>query len=319
MIVRTSLCALLTVAAGFASAQDYPNRPMRVVVPNAPGSSIDTMSRILAQKMGETMGQTLVVENRDGAAGLIGMEVVKNSKPDGYLLASASNGSMVIAPAMKKSPPYDPLNDYSLVSLFAVNPNVLVVTPSLPVNNLRELIAYAKANPGKLNMSSAGVGSQSHLSGVLLMTMAGFDALHVPHKGGGPSVAAVVAGQTHWTTGPAPAVMGQVNSGKLRALGHTSEGKSSLLPDLPSLAESVPGYTFSGWAGLVSPRGLPQPIVERLRGALAKTVAQPDVRQLFAKQGAEVLSGSPEDFRRFLQQEVGNTARVLKAAQIEAE
>jgi tripartite-type tricarboxylate transporter receptor subunit TctC len=314
-----ALCIAALAASFAASAQEYPNRPIRVMVPNAPGSSIDTMSRILAQKMGETLGQAIVVENRDGAAGLIGMEFAKNSKPDGYLLVSASNGSMVIAPLLKKNPPYDPLNDFSLISLFAVNPNVLVVTPSLPVNSVRELIAYAKANPGKLNMSSAGVGSQSHLSGALLMSMAGFDSVHVPHKGGGPSVNAVIAGQTHWTTVPAPAAMAQVKTGKLRALAHTSEGKSTLLPDLPAVADSVPGYSFSGWAGLVSPKGLPQPVVERLHGALLKTVAQADVRQAFANQGAEVVTGSAEEFRRFLQQDAANTGRTLAAAQIQPE
>jgi tripartite-type tricarboxylate transporter receptor subunit TctC len=166
-------------------------------------------------------------------------------------------------------------------------------------------------------MSSAGVGSQSHLSGELLMNMAGFTSLHVPHKGGGPSVNAVIAGQTHWTTVPAPAAMAQVKAGKLRAIAHTSAGKSTLLPDLPAVADTVPGYSFSGWAGLDAPKGLAQPIVDRLRGALLKTVAQADVKQAFANQGAEVETDTPEEFRRFLQNDVANTSKVLKLANIQ--
>jgi len=190
------LCAL---ACASASAQDFPNRAVRLLVPNAPGSSIDTMSRIVAAKLGDALGQPVFVENRDGAGGLIGVEAGKNAKPDGYTLICASNGSMIIAPLLKKTPPYDAVADFSAVGSFAVTPNVLIVNPELPVKSVKELIDYAKANAGKLNMATAGVGSQSHLSGVLLMTMAGFDSLAVPHKGGGPSVNSVVAGRR---TGP---------------------------------------------------------------------------------------------------------------------
>jgi tripartite-type tricarboxylate transporter receptor subunit TctC len=166
-----------------------------MLVPNAPGSSIDTMSRILAAKLGETLGQSVFVENRDGAGGLIGIEAARNAKPDGYTLICASNGSMLIAPQLKKNVPYDAINDFTHIGTFAVTPNVLVVHPDLPIKTVRELIDYAKSNPATVNMSSAGVGSQSHLSGVLLSTTAGFESLHVPHKGGGPSVTSVVAGQ----------------------------------------------------------------------------------------------------------------------------
>jgi tripartite-type tricarboxylate transporter receptor subunit TctC len=311
--------ALVAAAASAQDARDYPARPIRIIVPNAPGSSIDTMSRIVASKLGETLGQSTVVENRDGAAGLIGMEAGKNAKPDGYLLVSASNGSMLIAPMLRKNPPYDSLNDFSFISTFAVMPNVLVVNPSLPIHSVKELIEYARANAGKVNMSSAGVGSQSHLSGVLLMGMANFDSLHVPHKGGGPSVAAVMAGQTHWTTSPAPAVMSQVKAGRLRAIAQTSPRRLQLLGDMPAVTETVPGYDYSGWAGLIAPKGLPGAISDRLHTALLKTVALPEIRDTLAAQGAEVFTGSSEDFRRFLQQELANTAKVMKAAQLQAE
>ena len=311
------LWAALLAAPAFG--QDYPARPIRVIVPNAPGSSIDVMTRILATRMGEGLGQSMVVENRDGAAGLIGMEAGKNARPDGYLLVAGSNGSMLIAPMLRKNPPYDSLTDFSLVSTFAVMPNVLVINPDVPAKTVREFIDYAKANPGKTNMSSAGVGSQSHLSGVLLMSVAGFDSLHVPHKGGGPSIAAVVAGQTHWTTVPAPAAMGPVKSGRLRALGHSAPRRIALLPDLPAIAETVPGYDYSGWAGLIGPKRLPAPIVDRLHATLLKTVGPADVKEALAAQGAEAFTGTPEDFRRFLQNEIASTARVMKAAQLQPE
>jgi putative tricarboxylic transport membrane protein len=304
-------------ALGQESAADYPGRAVRMVVPNAPGSSIDTMSRIVAARLGETLGQSVFVENRDGAGGLIGIEAARSAKPDGYTLICASNGSMLIAPHLKKNVPYDALADFTLIGTFAVTPNVLVVNPDVPVKSVKELIAYAKSHASTINMASAGVGSQSHLSGVLLMSMAGFDSLHVPHKGGGPSVNSVVAGQTHWTLVPAPAAMSFVRNGKLRAIAHSLPRRSSMLGDMPAIAESVPGYDYNGWAGLVAPKGVPAPIVDRLHAALVKTLALPDVKEGLARQGAEVFTGSPEDFRRFLEQDRANTVKVIKAARLQ--
>lgn len=296
--------------------RDYPSRPVRMLVPNAPGSSIDTMSRILAAKLGETLGQSVFVENRDGAGGLIGIEAARMAKPDGYTLICASNGSMLIAPQLKKNVPYDAINDFAHIGTFAVTPNVLVVHPDLPIKTVKELIDYAKANPTTVNMSSAGVGSQSHLSGVLLSSTAGFESLHVPHKGGGPSVTSVVAGQTHWTVTPAPAVMTFVRNGKLRAIAHSLPRRSTMLGDMPAIAESLPGYDYSGWAGLVAPKGTPAPIIDKLHAAMLKTLAIAEVREGLAKQGAEVFTGSAEDFRRFLAQDLANTVKVIKAAQL---
>jgi len=315
------LCALAaTFGCVGGSAQeavrDYPSRPVRMVVPNAPGSSIDTMSRILATKLGETLGQSVFVENRDGAGGLIGIEAARNAKPDGYTLICASNGSMLIAPQLKKNVPYDAINDFTHIGTFAVTPNVLVVHPDLPIKTVKELIDYAKANPTTVNMSSAGVGSQSHLSGVLLSSTAGFESLHVPHKGGGPSVTSVVAGQTHWTVTPAPAVMSFVRNGKLRAIAHSLPRRSPMLGDMPAIAETLPGYDYSGWAGLVAPRGTPAPIIDKLHAAMLKTLTIAEVREGLAKQGAEVFTGSSEDFRRFLAQDLANTVKVIKAAQL---
>src|SRR2546427_5755517 len=247
------------LAAAFISvtvqAQDYPSRAVRMLVPNAPGSSIDTMSRIVAAKLGDALGQPVFVENRDGAGGLIGVEAGRSAKPDGYTLICASNGSMLIAPLLKKNVPYDAVKDFEHVGSFAVTPNVLVVHPEVPVKNVKELIEYARANRATINMSSAGVGSQSHLSGVLLMTMADFESLIVPHKGGGSSVNSVVAGQTHWTFTPAPAVMSFVKNGRVRALADSLPRAAAMPGGIRPVAHTVPGYDFSGWAGLVAPKG----------------------------------------------------------------
>ena len=326
-MLNTAFRALAVLAALFASvdapaqdpARDYPSRAVRMLVPNAPGSSIDTMSRIVAAKLGDALGQPVFVENRDGAGGLIGVEAGRSAKPDGYTLICASNGSMLIAPLLKKNVPYDAVRDFEHVGSFAVTPNVLVVHPDVPARNVKELIEYARANRATINMSSAGVGSQSHLSGVLLMSMAEFESLIVPHKGGGPSVNSVVAGQTHWTFTPAPAVMSFVKNGRLRPIGHSLPRRSAMLGDIPPVADSIPGYDFSGWAGLVAPKGTPRAIVDKLHAALEKTLALPEVRDGLAKQGAEEFSGSPEDFRRFLAQDQANTVRVIKAAQLQAE
>jgi len=306
-------------ASVFALAQDYPSRAVRLLVPNAPGSSIDTMSRIVAAKLGDALGQSVFVENRDGAGGLIGVEAGKNAKPDGYTLICASNGSMIIAPLLKKPVPYDAVADFAQVGSFAVTPNVLIVNPDLPVKSVKELIDYAKANAAKVNMATAGVGSQSHLSGVLFMAMAGFDSLAVPHKGGGPSVNSVIAGQTHWTFTPAPAVMSFIKNGRLRALGQSLPRRSAMLGDIPPVADTIPGYDYSGWAGLVAPKGTPQPVIDKLHAALVKTLDLAEVKDGLAKQGAEVFTGSPEDFRKFLAQDQGNTVKVIKAAKLQAE
>lgn len=308
---------------GFFSAaalpQDYPNRPVRMLVPNAPGSSVDTMSRILAARLGDALGQSVFVENRDGAGGLIGMEQGKGAKPDGYTLICASNGSMVIAPQLKKTLPYDPIRDFDHVGTFAVTPNVLVVNPSLPVKSVHELIEYAKANRTTINMASAGVGSQSHLAGAMLLAMANVESLHVPHKGGGPSVNSVVAGQTHWTLVPAPAAMSFVRSGKLRAIGHSLSRRSALLAELPPIADTVPGYDFSGWAGIVVPKGTPKAVIDKVHAAMLKSLALPEVREQLAAQGAEVFPGNADEFRKFLAQEIAGTQRVIKAAQLQPE
>ncbi len=316
----SALCAAVFAATALvATAQEYPNRPIRLILANAPGSSIDTMARIITARMGEVLGQAVVVENRDGAAGAIGMEAGKNAKPDGYTLVCASSSAMTILPALRKNLPYDPINDFSYISNFAVFPNVLVVNPDLPIKNVRDLVEYARANPGKVNMASAGVGSTSHLAGTILTQLGKFDALHVPHKGGGPSVASVIAGQTHFTFAPAPAAMSQVKAGRLRVLAHSLPARSKMLGDIPAVNETLPGYEYSTWAGLLAPKGLPKPILDRVYAALQKTLAIPAVVDGLAAQGAEVSLIPGEDYRRFVQQDLIATAKFVQAAGLKQE
>ena len=318
-MLRSAIASLLAAVSLAVFAQDYPSRPIRLMMPNAPGSSIDTVGRIFAARLGETLGQPIVIENRAGAAGAIGIEIAKNAAPDGYTLLFASASGMSIAPLLQKKIPYDPVNDLAFVSLVAVMPNVLVVTPTLPIATVKELIDYARANRGRVNMASAGPGAASHLGGVLLMVMGDFESLHVPYKGGGPSVASVVAGESHWTVTPAPAAMSLVKAGRLRSIAYTLPARAPQFGDLPTVAETLPGYDYSGWAGLLAPKGTPRAILDKLHAAVVTTVSLPAVKEGFAAQGAEAVSTSPEAFRQFLQRDIANTARVVKAAGLQAE
>jgi len=311
---------ILAVApARAAEGDDYPKRPIKMILPNAPGSSSDVLGRILATKLGETLGQQVGVENHAGAGGLVGMEVAKNSPADGYTIVAATPAATSIAANLHARLPYDPLNDFQYLSTYAVLPNMLVVTPSLPVKTLQELIDYCKTKQGDVFMASAGPGSQSHLAGIMLTMMAGFPSVHVPYKGGGASVLGVISGEAQWTITPASSVVGQAKAGKVRAIAQSLPQRTPLLPDVPAVAETVPGYSYSGWNGIIVPKATPQPVVAKLRAALMKTLAQPDVKELFAKQGAEVVTTTPEEFRKLVQTEMETTARVVKATGLKVE
>ena len=316
--------ALLALASGApvsraAEGDDYPKRPIKMILPNAPGSSSDVLGRILATKLGETLGQQIVVENHAGAGGLVGMDAAKNAPADGYTIVAATSAATSIAVNLHAKLSYDPLNDFQYVSTYAVLPNMLVVTPALPINSVKDLIEYCRNKQGDVFMASAGPGSQSHLAGVMLTMMGGFPSVHVPYKGGGASVLAVIAGEAQWTITPAPSVVGQAKSGKLRAIAQSLPQRTPLLPDVPTVAETVPGYSYSGWNGLVVPRATPQPVVAKLRAALLKTLAQLDVKDLFAKQGAEVVTISADEFRKLVQAEIESTAKVVKATGLKVE
>jgi tripartite-type tricarboxylate transporter receptor subunit TctC len=311
-LLSAVLLGLFSLAA-FAQADDYPRRPVRMILPNAPGSSNDVLGRLLGAKLGNVLGQQIVIENQAGAAGIIGMEMAKHAAPDGYTIVSASPSGMTIAPNLRKHLPYDPLDDFQFVSMYAVLPNLLVVTPSLPVKTVRELIEYCKSKPGQVNMASAGPGSQSHLAGVMMQVVGKFESVHVPYKGGGASVLSVMTAESQWTITPASAAIGHVRSGKLRAIAHSLESRTPILEGIPTVGETIPGFSYSAWNGIIVPKGAPAAIGEKLRAALLKTVALPEVRENFARQGAEVLTTTPEEFRSIVKREIENTAKVVAA------
>jgi tripartite-type tricarboxylate transporter receptor subunit TctC len=327
MKTHTLFCtALMLAAAQLAgpvraadNTKDYPNRPIRMLVPNAPGSSVDTLSRIIGAKLAEVLGQQVVIDNRAGAAGVIGMELAKHANPDGYTMIAATTAASTIARILQKTPTFDPVNDYDHVAQFAETPNVLVVHPSLPVKTVKELIDYCKGKQGQVNMASAGSGSQSHLSGAYFLQAANFQSLHVPYKGGGPSVGSVIANESQWTLTPAPAVMTHVNSGRLRAVGHSLPKRSPLLGDLPSIAETIKGFDYSGWQGFFMPKGTPKAISAKLRAAVTKTAEMPDFKKLMDVQATEIVLRGPEEFRKVVQESMAKNAKVVQAVGLKAE
>lgn len=320
--VLTVVLAIAVYSASASAAdptKDYPNRPIRMIVTNAPGSSVDTLSRIVAIKLGEVLGQQVVVDNRPGAGSALGMEIGKNANPDGYTLVSAPTAALAVAPLIHKKNPQETINDYTYISLFAITPNVLVVNPKLPIKTVQELIDYSRGKQGQINMASAGPGSQSHLTGVLLTRMGKFESLHVPYKGGGASVAAVMAGESQWTMTPAPAVWSLVKSGRLRAIAHSLPKRTPLLGDLPAVAETIPGYDYSGWNGLIAPRGTPKPILDKVRAALLKTMSLPEVKDTMAAQATEIATNTPEEFRKLALEALKKYGEVVKAVGLKVE
>ena len=318
LLAFIGIAALPHQAMAAEAAKAYPSRPIRMLMPNAPGSSTDALGRVVANKLGDVLGQQIVVDNRAGAGGIIGMEIAKTALPDGYTLISASTAAMSIAPHIHRKLPYDPLKDYAYLSLFAVTPNVLVVNPALPVKSVKDLIDLAKAKSGQINMASAGSGSQSHLAGVLLQNMGQFNSLHVPYKGGA-STPAVAAGESHWSINPAPSVQGLVKAGRLRAIGHTLPKRTAMLGDMPAIAETVPGFEYGGWQGLLAPRGTPRPVLDKLRDGLMKAMNLQETREIMNRQGADVVTNTPEEFLRFVQEEIKKFGPVVKAAGLKVE
>jgi tripartite-type tricarboxylate transporter receptor subunit TctC len=318
------LTAAVTAVASATSAyaadatKDYPTRPIRMIVPNAPGSSVDTLSRIVGNKLSEVIGQQVVMDNRAGAGGIIGMEIAKTANPDGYTIIAATTAATTIARLLQKKASFDPLKDYDYVMQFAETPNVLVVNPTQPIKTVKELIDYAKAKKGQFNMASAGAGSQSHLSGAYFQQAAKMDSLHVPYKGGGASVASVIANESQWTLTPAAAVMSHVNSGRLRAIGHSLPKPTALLPNIPPIANTIPGFDYSGWQGFFVPKGTPKAINDKLRDAVVKTVNSPDVKKSLDIQATEVVVRGPAEFRKVVEQSMIKNAKVVEAVGLKA-
>ena len=305
-------------AAAQEAAKDYPSRPIRLIVPNAPGSSVDTLSRIMGTGLSQVIGQQIVIDNRAGAAGVIGMEIAKNANPDGYTMISATTAASTIARILQKNPTFDPVKDYDYVVQFAETPNLLVVNPSLPIKSVKELVDYAKSGKTPFNMASAGAGSQSHLSGAYFQQAAGIQSLHVPYKGGGASVASVISNESQWTLTPAAAVMSNVNSGRLRPLGHSLPKPTPLLAGIPPIADTIKGFDYSGWQGFFVPKGTPKAITDKLRVAVIKTTELPDVRKALAVQGTEIVIRGPAEFRKVVQDSMIQNEKVVKAVGLTA-
>ena len=318
---RTFVTAAALSASGVYAqtpALAFPQRPVRLIVPNAPGSSVDTIARIVGNPLAPVLGQAVVIDNRAGAAGALGVEVGRTAAPDGYSLIVASSSSITIAPLLQKAVPYDPMRDFDFISLMALLPNVLVCNPALPVKTTAELISWAKAK-GSSNMASAGPGSTSHLAGVALQAAGGFTSLHVPYKGGSQGVASVVSGETDWVLTPAPAAMGLVNGGRLRLLGHSMAADAHPLGATPAIAQTLPGFEFAGWIGLMGPKGIPPAMAETLRRAVAQALAQPELHKLFEANGAVPTASTAQEFRAYLARDIEQHRKAILVAGVKPE
>ncbi len=311
--------ALTLFAPAPAHAQAYPSKPVRLIVPWAPGGTTDILGRILGQKMGEKWGQPVLVENRGGAAGNIGTEAVVRSAPDGYTLLLGTMSTHAMNQFLYSSMTFDPVKDLAPVSLVANVATVLVVHPSLPVNNVNELVALARSKPGKLNFASGGVASFNQLCAELLKMTAKIDIVHVPYKGGGPAVADLVGGKVDMLFTGAPVTMPHIKAGRLKLLAVTDSRRSAALPDTPTVAESLPGVEFNNWYGVFAPAGTPRPIVDFLNAEVLRILALPDVKERFSGLGAEPTPSTPEWFAAVMAADAEKWGRVIKQAGVRAD
>ena len=308
-----TLCAA-TLATSFATAQTYPTKPVRIVVGFVPGGGSDFIARLAAQKLIEALGRPVVVENRPGAGAAIATELVAKSPADGYTLLLASAGPFGIIPAMSAKVPYEALKDFDPITQVVAMPFVTTVHPSLPVKNMKELIALARARPGQLNFGSPGHGSTNHLSGEMLKMMAKIDIVHVPYKGVAAAVTDVVAGQIQILSGDMTTLLPHVQSGKLRAIAVTSIKRSSRVPNIPTIAESgVPGYDASGWFGVVAPANTPRAVIERLNAEIVKGITTQESRERLGALGGDVIASSPAEFAAFIKADHAKWARLVNA------
>jgi tripartite-type tricarboxylate transporter receptor subunit TctC len=306
---------LMLAAASAALAQGYPDHPIKVIVPWPPGQATDLAARMVADKLVPVLGQPLVMDNKPGAGGTIGSEAATKAQADGYTLLAGSSGPISISPNVQKVA-YDPLKDFAPISLLAVNPYVLVVNPSVPANNVKELIALLRANPGKYSFSSSGSGASSHLSSVLFNSMANVNAVHVPYKGSSPSVTDLVSGQVAYTLETVPGVISFVKSGRLRALAVSTAKRSTAMPGLPTIADDLPGYEMSGWIGFMAPAGLPREISARLSSEIRKILETPEIRERFLALGLEPAGNTPEEFAEFLRKQHARYGAIVKQANV---
>lgn len=318
--IPMALAAVLGIAAITpAAAQNYPTRAVRIIAPFPAGGSSDLVARILAQKLTELNGQQFIVDNRPGAGGTLGTELGAKAPADGYTLTVGNVAPTAVNVSLFKKLPYDPVNDFAPIALSATGTTVLVVHPSLPVRTTKELIALAKAKPGQLNYGSGGSGTPAHLTGELFRYMAKVNIVHVPYKGTGQSVNDLIAGHIQFIFASMPVALPQVKSGRLRGIAVTSEKRSTLAPELPTVAETIPGFQFDSWWGLVAPAKTPNDIIMKLNGQLLQVVKQADVKERFAALGLEPRGTSPQEYAAFIKSEIDKVARIAKAIGLQPE
>ncbi len=296
------------------AAESYPSKTIRLVVISAPGGTTDVLARVVAQHLSESLGQPVIADNRPGGGGIIASEITARANPDGYTLLYAHTAYSVL-PSLHKDLTYHPIRDFAPVGLVALFPNLLIVNNALPVKSTKELIALAKAQPGKLNYAAGTTGGTAHLAGELLKSMAGVNIVHVPYKGTGAQLTAVISGESHMTFATLPAALPHVKSGRVRALAIAAAKRSPALPELATISESaLPGFDVSAWNGVLSPRATPRAIVDRLNRELHRIVAIAEVRERAAAQGAELAAGTPEQFTAYIQSQIAKWTKVVRFA-----
>jgi tripartite-type tricarboxylate transporter receptor subunit TctC len=317
---------MLLACLGFASpalaadAADYPIRPIRMILPQSPGSTTDTLGRIVFTRVSERLGRQIVVDNRPGAGGTMGMETAARATPDGYTLTAIAASMLAITPHIYRKLGYDPQRDFVPIGLYVLAQTALCVNAALPVKTVRDLVELSKSRPGGLNMASAGIGSTSHLSGLMFATLAGIEANHVPYKGGGPSTAAVAAGESQWTIPPLSAGMPHVRAGRMRCIATGGEKRSAVTPELPTIAESgVAGFRFYGWNGVVAPRNTWRPIVLKFNETMNEVLRSAEVRKLYHELGEEPSPGTPEDFDKLIREDYERMGKLVRLAGIKPE
>ncbi len=308
------LGAALFAATTTAMAQNYPSRPVRFVVPYAPGGSTDTLARSIGVALSDHLGQQVVVDNRAGANGDIGMTIVAKAPADGYTIVLGYIANLGIGPSLYEKMPYDPIKDFASITQVAGASNIFVIHPSLPARNFKEFIAYAKANPKKVTFATAGVASVGHLTGGLLNDMAGIDMLHVPYKGSGQAISDLVGGHVKVMISGMASTLPQVRSGKLIGIVTTGLKRTPATPDIPTIAETFPGFESSSWFGVLAPAGTPKPVITRLNADIHKSLQDPNVAKRLAGVGFEITYGTPEEFTAYIKSEIKKWAKVVKAS-----
>ncbi|HTG96152.1 MAG TPA: tripartite tricarboxylate transporter substrate binding protein [Burkholderiales bacterium] len=318
--MKKILCGLLCSVAAVASAQTYPTKPVRLMVPFPPGGSTDIVARIVAQKLAAQLGQGVVIENRGGAGGSLGTAVVAKAPADGYTLTVGTTSTHVVAPSVFQKLEYDPVKDFAPISLIAVTPYLLVVNPKVQAKTLKELVELMKSQPGKMNYASAGVGSTTHLAMEMLKGASQTYALHIPYNGNGPAGTAVIAGQVEILFGSLPAVLPHAKSGRVRALAVGTPKRSPSLPDVPTVSESgYPGFDASLWLAIMAPAGTPQPVIDRLHKEVVAAVADKATAESLDKNGAEPITSTPAELAAMIRDGVRKYAKVVKDAGVKPE